>query len=196
MADRYGNFEELRQNEREGVDFRICLTPRNSPAAIIAPHGGEIEPGTSHIASAVAGDRHDLYCFEGLRRRRHLDLHITSTNFDEPRCLETISSCDVVISVHGIQGEEDAIDVGGRDKELRDMISQELTNSGFPAQIVTTGSHAGTSRRNICNRGRSGAGVQIEITDSLRDSLVTRRQDLIAFANAVQLAVTANTSAD
>ena len=54
MVDRYRNFAQLRNGETEGIDYRICSTERESFAAIIAPHGGSIEPGTSEIAAAIA----------------------------------------------------------------------------------------------------------------------------------------------
>jgi phage replication-related protein YjqB (UPF0714/DUF867 family) len=54
--------------------------------AIIAPHGGKIEPGTSEIAAAIAGDDYSLYRFQGLRDRPREELHITSAKFDEPTC--------------------------------------------------------------------------------------------------------------
>jgi hypothetical protein len=69
--------------------------------AIIAPHGGKIEPWTSAIATAIAADDYCLYCFEGRKRRENRDLHITSTHFDEPQCLTLVSGCDQVVAVHG-----------------------------------------------------------------------------------------------
>lgn len=71
-ADKYRNFADLIRHEREGIDFRICRTIQPARVAIIAPHGGEIEPSTSEIAVAIAGDRYRLYCFEGLKRRKAL----------------------------------------------------------------------------------------------------------------------------
>jgi phage replication-related protein YjqB (UPF0714/DUF867 family) len=76
FQDKYRSFAELRESECEGIDFRICITDRAEPVAIIAPHGGKIESGTSEIATAIAGDCYSLYCFEGLRPRPHSDLHI------------------------------------------------------------------------------------------------------------------------
>ena len=52
----------------------------------------------------------------------------------------------------------EAIDVGGRDHQLRDLIDASLHDAGFNSKIVTSGSHAATSRSNICNKGRRGAG--------------------------------------
>src|SRR3974390_136427 len=145
--DRYRSYAELRENEREDIDFRIFVIDRAASVAVIAPHGGRIEPGTSEIATAIAGTSYSLYCFEGLRRRPHRDLHITSTNFDEPRCKELIKTHDFIVSVHGMGGDHEAIDVGGRDIELRDGICQELDQAGFPTPIVPTGPHAQTNQQ-------------------------------------------------
>jgi phage replication-related protein YjqB (UPF0714/DUF867 family) len=187
--DRYSNFDELRRAERKAIDYRICRVVRAGSVAVIAPHGGKIEPGTSEVAAAIAGEAHHLYSFEGLRRRPHPDLHITSTNFDEPSCLELISSCDIVIAVHGLRGQDEAVHVGGRDKRLRDAINRTLRDAGFKAKIVAIGSHAAVSRDNICNQGRSGAGVQLELMKALRDALLKSPQKMVAFANSVHRAI-------
>lgn len=189
LDDRYSDFDELSRNEREGVDYKIWLARRVSPVAIIAPHGGKIESGTSEIAAAIAGERYCLYCFDGLKPRGSRPLRIPSTKFDEPKCVELISTCDIVVAVHGLKGKHEAIDVGGLDNELRDAICGSLNNAGFEAKIVTAGRHAGVSHRNICNRGRLGAGVQLEITKGLRGTLLTRPQSLTDLETAVRWAI-------
>jgi phage replication-related protein YjqB (UPF0714/DUF867 family) len=83
--DKYRDFAALSRTEREGVDFDIVCRARSSAVAVIAPHGGKIESGTSEIATAVAGDDFNLYCFQGLKPRHNTSLHITSGRFDEPR---------------------------------------------------------------------------------------------------------------
>jgi phage replication-related protein YjqB (UPF0714/DUF867 family) len=185
--DKYKNFKELSKNECENKDFQIRQCPRDDVVAIIAPHGGKIEPNTSGIAEAIAGDGHSSYFFEGLKPDNNQDLHITSTNFDEPLCLELVASSDIVVAVHGLAGPESRIDVGGRDQKRRDAICKNLIRAGFTAAIVSTGDHAATNPDNICNRGRSGMGVQLEITRGLRDRL--KGQDLAEFANAVRNAI-------
>src|ERR1019366_7404121 len=80
LMTEYPNFAALKQAEREGEDFDIVCRPRRSPVAVIAPHGGEIEPGTSEIAAAIAGDEFNLYCFEGCKPSGNIGLHITSAN--------------------------------------------------------------------------------------------------------------------
>jgi phage replication-related protein YjqB (UPF0714/DUF867 family) len=189
-ADRYGSFDELRRAEREGVDFRIRVTRRETPVAIIAPHGGKIEPGTSEIAEAIAGDDFNLYCFEGLVKRPHRDLHITSTNFRESQCVELVAACDQVVAVHGRDGKErQSVEVGGLDTSLRDAICKSLQDAGFSAVVVASGGLAAISTSNICNRGLRKAGVQLEITRGLRDALLARPQGLLGFANAVRQAI-------
>ncbi len=191
--DKYKNFEELRSNEAEGKQFCVRTEERPGSVIVIAPHGGGIERGTSEIAEAIAEDRHSLYSFEGLKESGNADLHITSTNFDEPRCCELVERHQVVVALHGLEGRLDRVDVGGLDAKLRDRVSQELEAAGFPSVIVDSGPHAATSPRNICNRGHSQAGVQLEVTRSLRDSLRGDPQRLCRFARAVQEAIEAAT---
>jgi len=53
--DRYESFDELCKHAIEGRDFRIRTASRPGQVAVIAPHGGGIEPGTSELAEAIAG---------------------------------------------------------------------------------------------------------------------------------------------
>src|SRR5215471_18326011 len=87
MADTYDNFEALAQHERSGVDYGVVVRRAQAAFAIVAPHGGGIEPGTSEIADGIARTRCSFYSFEGLKREGNRVLHITSTHFDEPMCL-------------------------------------------------------------------------------------------------------------
>jgi len=190
--DKYRNFTDLSREERHGVDYRICVIPCNTDVAIIAPHGGKIERGTSEIAAAIAADAHSLYRSPALKRAGNRGLHITSTNFDEPNCLELISMCKCVVAVHGCKGNEKAVELGGLANGLRDAIGKQLTAAGFEVKVVATGSLAGQTPCNICNRGRDEAGVQLEITKALRDSLLQRPQDMANFAAAVRQAIADN----
>jgi phage replication-related protein YjqB (UPF0714/DUF867 family) len=167
----FSSYRELSRNRQEGRDFEIRKKQRNSNVAIIAPHGGTIEPVTSKLAVAIAGDSFSWYCFEGLRGNGG-NLHITSAKFDEPQCLELVAPCDVVVAMHGRKddGDPTVVHVGGLHDDLRRFISSELSGSGFSA---TTDSRKfpGRDPFNICNRGRTGQGVQLEMPRSLRDRL-------------------------
>lgn len=164
----YASFAELSQNEEEGKDFRIRFIDRpESRAIILAPHGGEIESGTSDIAELIAGEDHSLFCFEGLKPDgENRGLHITSHRFDHPRCIAMTAVRDVVIGIHGCMGDAQ-IFVGGLDAELTHGLAIHLKGAGF---TVRSDGHRypGRHPQNICNRGATGRGAQLEVTYDLR----------------------------
>lgn len=191
MVDRYRDFASLASEQREGVDYRVVAVPRQSGVAVIAPHGGFIEPGTSELASSVAGGEHSFYAFEGLiPKRKHGDLHITSSRFDEPMGRELVSAADVVLAMHGRAGDGDVETtwLGGLDGELVAALCHCLRNAGYAA-VITEGDLAGRNQDNICNRGARRAGAQLELPRSLRDELRSDGARMAAYAAAVRLAI-------
>lgn len=170
-SDRYQNFSALAAQETEGHDYRIEIHDRvRSGVLILAPHGGSIERRTSAIARNIAGDDLALYLFEGLDSAGSFEtLHITSHRFDEPRCLALVAGYDTVLAIHGCAGDEPCVMLGGRDEALLDAIALALRARGLNA--LTDGhAYPGQHRLNICNRGKRGAGVQIELSDAFRGS--------------------------
>ena len=165
----YGCYADLARSQLEGADFKVCVQRRpESAVAILAPHGGAIEAGTSEIARAVAGAEFNLYLFEGIRPSgNYAALHLTSHCFDEPRCLSLLSACDHVVTIHGCRGKEPRALLGGLDLGLKKLISDALAAVGIESHLAGHPYHA-IHPRNICNRGRRGAGVQIELTSALR----------------------------
>jgi phage replication-related protein YjqB (UPF0714/DUF867 family) len=169
-ADSYRGYGDLARAQTEGVDFAVHVRiAENSPVAILAPHGGRIEGGTSAVARLIAGTEHGLYLFEGLRAANdNFDhLHLTSHCFDEPRCLDMIAACDTVIAVHGYAAPGADVLLGGRDERLKYALAPALAACGLSVQ---TNGHdfPGLDPRNICNRGRTGQGVQMELSANLR----------------------------
>lgn len=67
--DRYNSFSALREHEIEGFGYRIHLEDRSSHVAVIAPHGGFIEPATSEIALAIADEGTHFIVSKGSMRR-------------------------------------------------------------------------------------------------------------------------------
>jgi phage replication-related protein YjqB (UPF0714/DUF867 family) len=165
----YGCYADLATAQVEGADFNVCVRRRpKSPVAILAPHGGAIEAGTSEIASAVAGLEFNLYLFEGIRESgNYAALHLTSHRFDEPRCLALLAVCDHVVTIHGCRGESPRVLLGGLDTQLKERIRQAIVAIGIETCLVGHRFRA-VHPSNICNRGRRGAGVQIELTSALR----------------------------
>ena len=170
MPDTYPTFSHLATSAREGLDYRRELIDRGTDLVVIAPHGGGIEQGTSEIARAVAGRDLSLYTFSGLRRKGNGRLHITSTRFDEPRGLDLIARSRIVVAIHGLQEQDTAIYVGGRHQVLKARLLRTLRDAGFPA-LPAQGPHAGTHPANLCNRGSTGRGVQLELTRGLRSAM-------------------------
>jgi phage replication-related protein YjqB (UPF0714/DUF867 family) len=170
-VDRYGSYAELRASEVEGRDYRVHVRLAHSPFAVVAPHGGRIERGTLPIAEAIAGNEHTYYCFEGIKPRRNYSLHITSDNFDEPRALAAVERARTVVTIHGAGGWERAVYLGGLDGALRARLISVLDASGFAAAEDPSATRQGTGKTNICNRGRSGRGVQIELPVGLRKQM-------------------------
>jgi phage replication-related protein YjqB (UPF0714/DUF867 family) len=103
-VDSYYNYNDLLNHEREGVDFRIRWREGVTGLCVMAVHGGEIEPGTSEIAHAIAGDDHAFYSFEGLKPSRNSVLHITSVVFDEPTAITLAKASATVVTIHGCEG--------------------------------------------------------------------------------------------
>jgi phage replication-related protein YjqB (UPF0714/DUF867 family) len=169
MLDRYKSYIELAQHEIEGKDYQIITRLRPSPIAILAPHGGGIEPGTSEIAHTLAGDRFSLYLFEGLKASGSEDLHLTSTRFDEPHALALVGTAHWALSLHGCMGLSRKVYLGGRDREHIPMVKAFLKDAGFDASEQNQRFSA-SSPFNLCNRGRSGKGLQLELTKGLRST--------------------------
>lgn len=168
MTDLYTSFAHLEQHETHGRDFRVRAIERpQSSVAILAPHGGGIEVGTSQLAARIARGRHSLFLFEGLRPSwQNRGLHITSHNFDHPRCLDLVSRSVVTLAVHGCKGESQ-IYLGGLDDELKALLADRLSAAGFPATIEGH-RYQGRNPLNICNRGLRQRGAQIELTRDFR----------------------------
>lgn len=166
----YRNFSTLQAAEREGVDYTCILLQRGTEIAILAPHGGGIEPGTSELARAIAGRQYSCYCFEGLKESGNERLHITSTRFDEPACMHLLETCKTVVTMHGCSGEEAVVHVGGLDECLQKQCVAALLEARFEARKALP-PLAGRQAGNLCNRGQSGRGVQMEISEGLRQAM-------------------------
>lgn len=183
-SDDYRCYSDLARRFVEGVDYAVhALSCGRSQVAVLAPHGGRIEGRTSDIARLIAGEEHRLYLFEGLRTAGdNFDcLHLSSHRFDEPRALRLIADCDTVVSVHGYVAPGPDVLLGGRNEGLKQGIAQALAAIGL--SCLTDGHRfPGKDPLNVCNRGRSGAGVQLELSAELR-----RSGDWKGLADAVRI---------
>jgi phage replication-related protein YjqB (UPF0714/DUF867 family) len=160
--------------------------------AIIAPHGGGIEPGTSELCLAVAGYHpatlevtppggvtYDYWMFEGLRPADNDDLHVTSTRCDDGVALSLCGGALNALTLHGCtttaaqQPEEtDIVLVGGRNQVLKQYLLEafavEHVNAvdGLPVRALN-----GDDADNIVNRTLLGMGGHLELTTPLRRAM-------------------------
>jgi phage replication-related protein YjqB (UPF0714/DUF867 family) len=195
--DKYANFKALKSEQLEDQDFRIrTALHEDAKIAVIAPHGGAIEPGTSELAIAIAGSDLSFAVFEGIKAQKNRDLHITSTNFDEPRCVNIVAQSLAALAIHGEANQGQVAYIGGRDKELCKHVGKSLKDAGFDVQVHQDAALQGTSPANICNRGTSGCGVQLELSRGLRATFFESRdskgrdrqtQEFHKFVEAVRL---------
>lgn len=173
IMDKYANFAELEQNEKEGEEYTILYRGADSNIAVMAIHGGGIEPGTIDIADAIAGSDHTFYAFKGIKKAGNKILHISSNRFDEPTGLKTSKTAEIVISIHGCRDKNERIFIGGNSQKLKQKIQDALRAGGFMAEISEVPGLRGISPENICNRCNTGKGVQLEISRGLREKMFT-----------------------
>ena len=185
MPDKYENFFQLEAAEPVG-SYRIEHVERNTPLALIAPHAGRIEPGTSELCRAIAGGDRSYYLFEGCKLTSNTQLHITSTRFDEPQALSIAKSARLVVTIHGQAGADEFVNVGGMEAAIGRVIIERLRAEGYKASRHSKAALQGLDPANICNQGYSGRGIQLEISRGLRDRLVASDVEMERFAATIR----------
>ncbi|WP_432139484.1 MULTISPECIES: poly-gamma-glutamate hydrolase family protein [unclassified Streptomyces] len=216
-ADRYASNSELYTltADREGIDWvrrfrtgtpapltdnaRATSSPVTS-TAVIAPHGGGIEAGTSELCLAVAGytpfatdsdpadaalpgePQRDYWMFEALANSAVQ--HVTSTHCDDPAALAVCAGNLYAVSLHGFSDPDvKKIVIGGRDARLRRNLlaafarhglTSPATDADHEVTVVLAGATDpinGDDPANIVNRTRTGAGAQLELSTALRKAM-------------------------
>src|SRR5699024_710576 len=105
--DYYKSMTELYKDTTEGIDWKKDTRNVGKSVLIVAPHGGNIEQGTSELTKLVANNGDfDYFSFEAIRPSNNTQLHVTSTNYDDATLHEMIQDRTATISIHGAQGEE------------------------------------------------------------------------------------------
>jgi phage replication-related protein YjqB (UPF0714/DUF867 family) len=184
--DKYSCFRELTHYEN---DFELEFCDRNSSVTILAPHGGRIEPHTTEIARLIAGDTYNYFCFNGRKEGCNKDLHITSHRYDAGQAILLVNKSLTVIAVHGCSSEKSILFLGGLDTHLKKHIAAELKTNNI-AVDQSSSAYGGTHSNNICNRGITGKGVQLECSRPLRDSSQNRLTIATAIRRALESSLT------
>jgi phage replication-related protein YjqB (UPF0714/DUF867 family) len=174
--DKYRSFIDLCASEPQSSFVVDAEARPESHVIVIAPHGGKIEVLTSEIARRIAGSDFSYYSFTGAKLYHNRDLHITSHRFDEPTAVALVAQHQWVVAIHGCRGDTPRVLLGGLDLDLVRDVSARLTSRDIDAQTVGH-SFQGKEPGNICNRGATGRGLQIELTMPFREG--ERIDDLI-----------------
>jgi len=186
MPDFYSNFRELQLHEQEGRDYRINASLKWHQVLIIAPHGGKIESYTSQIAKWIADEDFAWYSFEGINYLENRRLHITSHNFDEPTVLQALQESHTVLTIHGLKNSIDEfLMIGGLDTTFGSELKVSLQHHGFIVR-ESEQQYRGIRATNICNRGCTGKGVQLEISFALRKRIFEDAECRIRFLNTIR----------
>ncbi|MFI5731804.1 poly-gamma-glutamate hydrolase family protein [Kribbella sp. NPDC051587] len=185
--------------------------------AILAPHGGGIETGTSELCLAIAGYHpadltpsnpvHDYWMFEGLRSSSNGELHVTSTNCDDHVARALAAGSLNAIGLHGctttqagLADNTQAVLVGGRNNAFKSRLLTRLNAAGIRAiDAASIPDLNGDEPTNLANRTLLGAGAQLELTTPLRvamfgtntraDRKNTTKPVFWAFTNATRAAI-------
>jgi phage replication-related protein YjqB (UPF0714/DUF867 family) len=178
-----------RYKRHEMADDSLSQRYAYAETAVIAPHGGGIETGTSELCLAVAGyhpatlaatpPTYDYWMFEGLRPSNNGELHVTATHCDDPVARSLCAGSRNALGLHGCTPSQaglpsgaQAILVGGRNDTFKRHLMEALAAAGFSAiDAADRESLSGTEPDNIVNRTLPGMGGQLEITTPLRSAM-------------------------
>ncbi len=194
MAYRFSNYKDLAAVYRLGTDYFIRYqTGEQECVLVMTPHGGKIEIPASIIASEIAGLDYSFYAFEGnLNKGNLFELHIPSEEYDEPQALDMAAKASLVVAIHGRRdyGDSETVWMGGLDAESRQAIGTALTHAGFKVDDDPP-KFRGRDASNICNRGKSGMGVQLEIPATLRKTFSAQPEVRLRMVKSVRAAIAA-----
>lgn len=197
--DHYENYADLKAHQVLGKDYTIDVTDRSpsdpTHTLVMAMHGCKIEQGTTELAQEIAGEKHSLYSFCGIKESKQypdllLDplLHITSAHFDEPKLLEMLKGAQSCISIHGFSNDGVDFCVGGRGEKRRAEIVKTLTREfpEFKSCELCCKPYLGISKKNPVNQCKN-PGVQIEMSARVRKKILENVEFKKKLAQALRL---------
>lgn len=169
--DYYTSMTQLERETKEGIDWKKETRDQGNQVLIVAPHGGNIEQGTSELTKLLAQQGgYDYFSFEATRPSNNTQLHVTSTHYDDPTLHQMVEGRSATISIHGAKGDDPIVFLGGAKSDLRDEIQSQLESRGFTVQVPPE-YLGGLNENNFINKNENSTGVQLELTTSLRKAL-------------------------
>lgn len=164
---------------------RLMDDGSNTFLAVLAPHGGHIEPGTdeqSEYVGSAMGVTATVWRCKGFKQGggAHDQWHITSTDI-HPASFPLLNTIDergftYAVSFHGMTGNKEVL-IGGAGPDLvklalKDAIKNVLPSS-YTVHLASPGdSNSGFSSENIVNWITTGGagGIQLEQTLDVRSN--------------------------
>ena len=169
--DYYASMTQLERETKEGIDWKKETRDQGNQVLIVAPHGDNIEQGTSELTKLLAQQGgYDYFSFEATRPFNNTQLHVTSTHYDDPTLHQMIEGRAATISIHGAKGDDQIVFLGGAKSDLRDAIQLQLESRGFAVQVPPE-YLGGLNEDNFINKNENSTGVQLELTTALRKAL-------------------------
>ncbi|RAC79926.1 hypothetical protein DN503_32560, partial [Burkholderia multivorans] len=108
--DYYTSMTQLERETKEGIDWKKETRDQGNQVLIVAPHGGNIEQGTSELTKLLAQQGgYDYFSFEATRPSNNTQLHVTSTHYDDPTLHQMIEGRAATISIHGAKGDDQIV---------------------------------------------------------------------------------------
>lgn len=169
----YPYFRALAAAKTLGIDYDIkCRYGVGDYLVYIAIHGGAIEAPTSQLVTYCAGTSGAYYSFEALSELTADSLALPAVTFDEPFCQVNVANSSRAVSIRGVDDQREADEVvyiSGLDDVLVALLTQELSAAGFVCDTPPL-RFEGSDPQNIVNKTKINAGVQLDLTRSLRQS--------------------------
>ncbi|MCR6544526.1 poly-gamma-glutamate hydrolase family protein [Dehalobacterium formicoaceticum] len=192
----YSSFAELAAAE-DPSSYNVKTSVVGSNTTILAIHGGGIERGTSELVQALGRTgKYNTYSFEGLKANDNGSLFIKAINFDEPKAVSLVNQSNYTVTVIGAAGDDEVTYVGGQNKLLAELVRLHLTTKGYNVKTLGIADRiAGVMDSNIVNKNKlfNGnyelGGVQIAISNGLRDKLVSDSGSLNNYSGAIDQAL-------
>lgn len=196
--DTFNSFSELEKAFPDNKPYSIEVVDRSKhpiSVAVLAVHGGVIEPFTDEMAKLIAGNDYSYYLFKAKAvpgTDSDFYLHTTSVHFDEPLALKLVSQSDICISLHGFNDKKKnpngRICVGGGNPDLREKVFTHLKEKLPSVSTESCPSFTAIQAENIVNKCRL-YGVQMETSGELRNLLKSSPEMAQKYADAIRAAL-------
>jgi len=170
MSEPYSSYSQLVLNTTQEIDYIVDVQQPSQEMALVAIHGGAIEPLTGEIVRAVAGERYSHYVFDGRRDYEIEALRIPLLRYDEMRLKALLQRSLAAVVIDGSPEQESVVHLGGGNRPLLAHVRAALEDLGWAPERLTLPGASYTPGR-LYNWPKHG-GVLIELSRGLRQSLL------------------------